>query len=347
MDKLKKITVITTGGTIGSAFNADSVSVEASGQTLVHEIEHVKQALAIDVDVISPINKNSEAFSPSDWLDVLHALQHACNTDSQGIVVTHGTDTMVYTLSAVLAFSHLWNKTICFTGAYYAPEHPDSDAPLSLQASLSFAAENRSDNGVYLAFRANSDNNQAILFDGVDVKPMGFDEQVFSAVYNTSLADYSRSQGWQHKPTIERRITPQVDSAYLPEKQQLQAAQKKVALITLYPGIDITSLQAMTEGRDVVVLTLYHCGTGPFGSEYSDLIDHIETRSSDTLFLMGSLPANYIKKPYQSTRAIMAAGGVIYRDIQAHFLYVFALLSLASNGDKERIKSILAPWQVK
>ena len=342
----KKIMVITTGGTIGSILQAGQVAVEASATKIADEIDAVKQRLGVDVEVISPVNKNSEVLTPGDWVTVLASIRHACQQDCDGIVVTHGTDTMAYTVAAAVAFRHLWNKKVCFTGAFLSPDHPQSDTALSLSAALEFAASPQPGQGVYVAFRADADNREANILNGIDIKPMGFDDEVFNSVYNNVVTRYCPTVGLAFDASVTAPQQPTINDTGLPTKAAVAAAQKKIAYLHLYPGIDKDLLRAVSAGKDVVVLQLYHSGTGPFGDEYSDVIDHITACCDDTLFLLGSFPAKHITTPYGSTYALMASGGVLYRDLQSHFLYVFALLALSSGKSQSDIRTLLSGWEM-
>lgn len=347
----KKITVITTGGTIGSILKADHVSVDASESKVAQEIDAVKQKLGFEVEVRSPINKNSEVLSPLDWIEVLNSIHDACQTECDGIVVTHGTDTMAYTVAAAAVFSHLWTKKVCFTGAFLSPDHPNSDTALSLLSSLEFAAADEPTSGVYVAFRATENSaelnsSEAKILNGFDIKPMGFDEAVFNSVYDKVVARYSPKTGLAFEEASSKSSYPTVNSEGLPTKEAIAAAQKKIAYLQLYPGIDKDVLRAVSAGKDVVVLQLYHSGTGPFGDEYPDIIEHIQESSCETLFLLGSFPAKHISTPYGSTHALISSGGVLYRDIQTHCLYVFALLALASGKSRSEIREMLEDWEL-
>jgi L-asparaginase len=347
VEKLKKkIIVITTGGTIGSILKSNSVSVDLTEKKIAKEIEVAKKKLGYEVEVQSPINKNSEVLGPTDWLDVLYSIDDACKTDCDGIVVTHGTDTLVYTVASALSLSHLWSKKVCFTGAYYSPDHPSSDTSLSLLSSLEFAASEHPASGIFVAFRSNENNSEARILNGFDLKPMGFDESFFSSAYGNVVAQYSPKLGLSNDISIKGVANPKIDSASIPSKNEIVDATKKIACISLYPGIDRDTLRAITKGKDVVVIQLYHSGTGPFGPEYSDVVEHIKEYSESTLFLMGSFPSEHIQTPYDSTRALIGSGGVIYRDVQPHFLYVFSLLSLALGQNRNQIRKQLSDWEV-
>ena len=342
----KKILVITTGGTIGSILKSDHVAVEASASKIAEEIEAVKQKLGFKVEVVSPINKNSEVLSPADWIEVLNSIEDGCNSDCDGIVVTHGTDTKAYTVAAAVAFSHLWNKKVCFTGAFLSPDHPVSDTALSLLSSLEFAAADQPESGVYVAFRSDANNSEAKILNGIDVKPMGFDEEVFNSVYDNVVTRYCPTAGLAFDASVTAPRQPTINDTGLPTETAVAAAQKKIAYLHLYPGIDKDLLRAVSAGKDVVVLQLYHSGTGPFGDEYSDIIEHIEETAGDTLFLLGSFPGKHISTPYGSTHALIASGGVLYRDLQTHFLYVFALMALSSGKSQADIRALLSDWEV-
>ena len=342
----KKIRVITTGGTIGSILKSDHVAVEAGASKIAEQIEAVKNKLGFDVEVVSPINKNSEVLSPADWVDVLNSIEDCCNSDCDGIVVTHGTDTKAYTVAAAVCFSHLRTKKVCFTGAFLAPDHPLSDTALSLSSSLEFVAADLPESGVYIAFRSDANNNEAKIFNGFELKPMGFDEEVFNPVYGNVVTHYCSVAGLAVDTLADKVDQPTIGDTSLPSKEAVVAAQKKIAYLHLYPGIDKDLLRAVSAGKDIVVLQLYHSGTGPFGAEYSDIIDHIEETSGDTLFLLGSFPGKHISIPYGSTHALIASGGVLYRDLQTHFLYVFALLALSSGKSQTDIRALLSDWEV-
>ena len=161
---MKKIIVIATGGTIGSILQHNSISIDQTEG--IPPDQRVKLGSEYFVEVVTPINKNSEAISPDDWSQLLHALVAANDSDAVGVIVTHGTDTMEYSVAAALAYGNYWKKPICFTGSYYAPDDPSSDAHLNLMAALEFVASPSSPSGVHVAFRSNRVNQRARIIHG-------------------------------------------------------------------------------------------------------------------------------------------------------------------------------------
>lgn len=342
----KKIIVITTGGTIGSILQSDTISVDVTEQRISHEIAQAKKRLGYSVEVMSPMNKNSEAITPSDWIEVLNCLVEANEGDADGIVVTHGTDTMAYSVAAAISYNHLWKKKICFTGSYYSPDHPSSDTSLSLLSSLEFAASNHPANGIYVVFRSNRYNSEARIMHGADVKPMIFDDLYFEAAYNNIVSTFSPKTGLSEEISLTSFKSPTLGVDEITSKEGIIKAQSDIACISLYPGIDNNILNSVALGRKIIVISMYHSGTGPSGNEYSDLIEFIKSASPQTNILMATFPRKHIDVPYDSTKDIKKSGAYVYADLQPHFIYVFSLLALSAGLSPSEIISRLSSWEI-
>lgn len=363
---MKKITVITTGGTIGSILKSDSAGIDSSSQRVFEEIQQAGISLNYSIEIVSPLNKNSESFTPSDWVKVLRCISEANDSDADGIVVTHGTDTMAHTIAAALVYSNIWSKTVCFTGAFLPPEHSDSDTSLNLRAALAFAANPNSADGIFLAFRANQFNSEAKIIDGADIKPMMFDDLLFNSAYDETVSTFTPVNGFaniadiasaqsesqshpQSKPQPKKN--PCIGTTKFPDEDNINQAQSNIACLTLYPGIDQKLLEAVAKDRKVLILEMYHSGTGPAGinvdnGEQSDLINFIQSQSKDITILMGAFPKKHIEPPYDSTKQIKQAGAHIYADLQTHLLYAFSLLCLSSGFSGEEIVRKLSDWEI-
>lgn len=340
----KKIIVITTGGTIGSILQPGSVSVDLTKRRISQEIANAMCQLGYSVEIISPLNKNSESFAPVDWKTLLDTLNVVNDGDADGIVVTHGTDTMIYSIAATIVYSDLWKKNICFTGAFHSPDHPSSDTSLSLLSALTFAASGYPGNGIYVAFRANSLNNEAYIANGADLKPMAFDETHFEAAYGDVVATFVPERGLSECIPSRQLKYPTLGVSHIPSRNDIENAQRKIACLSLYPGIDKDFLINASKGKEIIVVQTYHCGTGPADDDYIDVIEYI--KSHNILVLMATFPIRNICPPYGSTNRLKAAGAHIYSDLQPHFLYVFSLLSLSVGLSSENIIKRLSAWRL-
>ncbi|MBB6449011.1 L-asparaginase [Geomicrobium halophilum] len=139
---MKKIALITTGGTIASRETKEGRlrAGERSGQEL---IEKCDVPFDLDLKVISLLNKPSVHIAYEDlWLlrstivDVLH------HKDIAGVVVTSGTDT----LEEVAYFLDLTienKKPVVVTGSQRGPDQVGSDAFVNLRNAMIAAADER------------------------------------------------------------------------------------------------------------------------------------------------------------------------------------------------------------
>ncbi|MCK5871190.1 MAG: asparaginase [Methylococcales bacterium] len=339
---MKKIILITTGGTIASAADSGSMAIEASKQSISTLILDAQKTLGCEIDIRSPLNKNSEAFTPFDWVLLLESLMDVNDQKVAGIVITHGTDTMVYSMAATLCYQPQWQQKICFTGAYYPPEHQNSDAFLNLLAAISFVLSPHSQQGIYLAFRADTSNTKAHIIEAAAVKPMGFDSRYFESFYQHIVATFQPDTGLSTIKSPQFKIFPCLKNDHFPTQKALLNAQAEIACLSLYPTMEISVLKGLIKGRKILIIELYHCGTAS-----AELIKFIENHSETTTFLVGTFPKKYIDLPYGSSQKMRQAGAYLYVDLQPYFLYVFSLLSLSLQYSKQDIVSGLLPWLLK
>ena len=88
-----KITVVMTGGTICSVIKGDAIDV--SNEPVV--INEYRRIYGDDVEfrIVRPFNILSENSCPKVWTALGRALADI-HDDSDGVIITHGTDTLWY-----------------------------------------------------------------------------------------------------------------------------------------------------------------------------------------------------------------------------------------------------------
>lgn len=144
---LPHIRVITTGGTIAGAGAHGSDSGYASGVLSAHDLLSSVPDLAriARISAESPFSKDSADILASDWVTLVSVVEQACHDDTvDGIVITHGTDTMEETawlLQLVLPVG----KPVVITGAMRAATSFSADGPLNLFNAVAVAAHPRAD----------------------------------------------------------------------------------------------------------------------------------------------------------------------------------------------------------
>jgi L-asparaginase len=137
---MPKIALITTGGTIASRLDADGRDVVAgvTGAALRAGLHDPLDGIGIVVDEFS--NIGSYAIDLPLAFDLAQRINaHLADPGCDGVVVTHGTDTMeesAWLVDLLLAS----DKPVVFTGAQRSADTPDSDGPRNLAEAIRIAA---------------------------------------------------------------------------------------------------------------------------------------------------------------------------------------------------------------
>lgn len=141
---MKKLLLITTGGTIASEnINGEGLSPEKGGMDMLPELDGLRS------DILDLYAIDSTDITAAHWRRLYKAV-----TDNlplyDGIVILHGTDTIAYT-GAVLAFTVKTDKPVILTGSMLPYGVPDSDAADNINSACE-AAVSGAARGVQLMF---------------------------------------------------------------------------------------------------------------------------------------------------------------------------------------------------
>lgn len=144
---MKNILMLGTGGTIACVPSADGLVPQLDGDALLQLVPQLDGLCRIDCRQI--MNLDSSNLEPRHWQQMAKAV--AQNYDAyDGIVITHGTDTMAYSAAALSQMLQNCRKPIIFTGAQLPMQAPGSDAPANILHAFTAACSDAQ--GVCLAF---------------------------------------------------------------------------------------------------------------------------------------------------------------------------------------------------
>lgn len=153
-----KILIIFTGGTIGSSVKNGSISADESTKyALIEKYESVHGKA--DFDTASPYCVLSENLSANE-LNLLQA-EIIRNLDKgyDGIIVTHGTDSLHYSSVAVEYAINGCKIPVVFVSSDYPLEDPRANGHKNFEAAVEFI-KSRPDGGVYVSYK--NRNEQAV-----------------------------------------------------------------------------------------------------------------------------------------------------------------------------------------
>lgn len=211
----KRFMLLATGGTIASVAGENGLRPGIDAAQLLRSVT-LPQDLSIDSkDVFSLDSSNIQ---PEEWRvlarEVFEALQHY-----DGVLITHGTDTLAYTAAALSYMLPEVGKPVVLTGSQLPIGHLLSDATVNFQEAL--AVLQAAPGGVYVVF------HHKVIYGSRAVKMRTTAFDAFHSV-NAPLAGTIDSDGVHMQSNLPVR-KPQ-------GSELMDAIDPHVFLLKLIPG---------------------------------------------------------------------------------------------------------------
>ena len=213
----KKILLLTTGGTIASRPGGEGLEPHRS-EVMNRELEQLRTYYDITVRDIMCLDSSN--MRPEEWETIARSVFESRGT-CDGIVISHGTDTMAYTASALTWMLPNIDLPVVFTGSQLPLADMLSDGPDNLRTAFAMAASGHP--GVFLAF----DRKVMLGCRAVKVRASGF--SAFESV-NAKYAALVSNRGL----VVNEAILPKPTG---PAQLRTQVS-KNVFLLKLTPGLN-------------------------------------------------------------------------------------------------------------
>lgn len=250
-----KICVIFTGGTIGSDYGEKNLALSGASRKMLIEKYRETAGENVTFDVLSPINILSENVQKSDLKKLFDCIKSVNYGDYDGIIVTHGTDTLCFTvnwLSFVLCDIPV---PLVVVSALYPLTDKRSNGVKNFTGAVTFIQKSGS-RGVYCAFANDGENCKIHLGSRL--------------VYPDEINGFYRSALGEHFAEIYGGEIIYNPSPLLPTAEEIAANPAKpvsemlcdeVMLITMRSLLNFAVYDFSKTKPKAVIVELSHSGT--------------------------------------------------------------------------------------
>ncbi|QQG40300.1 MAG: Glu-tRNA(Gln) amidotransferase subunit GatD [Candidatus Aenigmatarchaeota archaeon] len=328
------VSFITTGGTISSKVDYRTGGVTALVEP--KELLHLAPEMSKFVNVrtfASPFTRMSENMGFDDYAALASAVFKAMKKD-EGVIVTHGTDTLHYTAAALSFAIRDPAKPVVLTGSQRSSDRGSTDASMNLLCSAIAAASDMAEVGVCM--HGTSDDAYALFNRGTKVRKLHASRRdAFRPVNALPLARvYPDGKIERLSPYRKRgEGVTRLDAEFYP----------KVALLKAYPGCkpDIVDYY-VSKGYKGIVVEALGLGQVPTetGRSWLNAIRKAIDGGVTVVFAPQTIYGRLNPYVYAEARLAHDAGVVYAEDMLPEVAYVKLAWVLGHTKIAERVREM-------
>jgi glutamyl-tRNA(Gln) amidotransferase subunit D len=334
----KNIVVVIAGGTISSRvdYATGAVSALMKPENLLFLVPELSKIANIKIDYAFSVL--SENINAEHWKVLARIVEKWLKDKStDGIIITHGTDTLHYTASALSFMLKNINKPVVLTYAQRSSDRPSTDAILNLKASAHVALSDIAE--VVVVGHGSIEDRFCYVLRGTKVRKMHATRRdTFRPINALPIAKVWEDGRIEFMSQYKHRQEAQPYEPYADI-----AFEDKVALIKFYPNSDPSILDFYAKkGYKGVVVEASGMGHVCIEGEKSWL-QKIKRLSKKMLICFAAQTIYGSLNPYvySTARELLKAGVVYLKDMLPETAFVKLGYVLAKTKDLEKAKEMM------
>ncbi len=328
---LPQVSILSTGGTIASKvdYRTGAVTSQFSAGEIISAIPELEEIANYRARVIYQIL--SENMRAEYWIKLAQSVAEEIRSGAEGVIITHGTDTMMYT-AAALSFMLKTPVPVVVVGSQRSSDRPSSDASMNAVCAATVAISDIAE--VCVVMHGTTNDDYCSIHRGTRVRKM-----------HTSRRDAFQSMNQQPIGKVDY-LTRKIETfGHYRHRGEVELAvmdklESKCALVKYTPGSSPEILNYyIDKGYRGIVLE----GTG-LGHVASDWIDGIKRATEENIPVVITsqcLRGRICDRVYDTGRYMLDAGAIEGEDILPETALVKLMWAAANAKDAGDIRAIM------
>jgi len=318
------IALITTGGTIASVVETSiQPTAHSSAQTPLLLVEHFHQthpAFGVTFDHFAPYAILSENLTHAHWKHLITTIESLDTALYDGIIITHGSDTLGYSAALLGLYFHDYALPIALVASNYPLSHPHANGHANFAAAL-FAMNALVTPLVFVPYQ-NPNSASVALYAALEMTQIG---QLTDSV-TTPLGAIGSYDG--QNVTLLPYTKIALNAPFAP------LFYSDFFTFTPYPSLSYERFAF--QPNDVILHTLYHSGT-----LHSDTAIAFAQKCQANGVALYFAPMSATSTPYATTQALIDAGATLIVDTTIELSTVKLLLAYGNAWERDAIEHLL------
>jgi len=329
-DGLPNISVISTGGTIASKidYRTGAVTSQFDADDIIDAIPELADVANIEGKLL--YNMLSENMTPELWSELAQCAFSEITRGMNGVIITHGTDTMGYS-AAALSFMLKVPVPVVFVGSQRSADRPSSDNVMNAVSAAVVATSDIAE--VTAVMHENMSDDFCLVHRGTRMKKLHTSRRdAFTSVNATPVARVEY-------PSRALQLLDEFAPRGGCELSIKSTMEPRCALIKFYPGAKPHIIDHfLSLGYKGLVIE----GTG-LGHVSSDWIPRIEKANREMPVVMTSqcIFGRVNDRVYDTGRDLLKAGVIEAGDMLSETALVKLMWVLGQTTDSEEIRALM------
>lgn len=327
---MKRILLVFTGGTIGSQVRRGAIDTHVgAGFNLLHLFEQqYRDHGLIEFTCLRPVQILSENLHPHAWQQIIADIENQDLSQFDGIIVTHGTDTLAYSAATLGIYFNALNIPLLLVSSNYPLENPQANGLSNFICAVEFIRqENQA--GVFVPYQNPGQPMHVHIGTRLNsCLPLSGD---FISVQSQPYLTFENG-GFNRLHGLPPNRPPVTG---------LQNQFARILLIKPYPGLDYDGFNL--DKADAVLHDLYHSGTACASEQWgkANSLQGFCERCARRGIPLYMAPSVKSAAAYSSTQQLLASGGKMIWNTSLETAYAKLGLAYGSFTDIKTIDHFL------